>query len=202
MVDARAGTERSDGARLPTREAVLDAALATFTQHTYGGTRMALVAERAGVAVGSIYRHFPSKEALGNAVFRRWKGRLLGYLRDAAGSDEPVRDSFGRLWRALLAFASDHPEAFAFLEYQQHEGYLDAESTALTDQVMAVGVDLIVRGQKAGEIRADEPTVLVALVYGAFVGLSRRVMSDPRLGAAELTAAEAAVWDLLHARPS
>jgi AcrR family transcriptional regulator len=198
---ARVGTQRSDGTRLPTREAVLDAALATFTEYTYGGTRMALVAERAGVAVGSIYRHFPSKEALGNAVFRRWKGRVLRYLRDAIGPDEPVRDSFGRLWRALLAFASDHPEAFAFLEYQQHEGYLDAESTALTDEITAVGVDLIVRGQRAGEIRPDEPTVLVALVYGAFVGLSRRVMTDPRLGPAELAAAEAAVWDLLRARP-
>src|SRR5215813_10452417 len=100
-------TQRSDSARPATREAVLDAALATFTQYTYSGTRMALVAERAGVAVGSIYRHFPSKEALGNAVYRRWKGRVLGYLRDATGPDEPVRDSFGRLWRALLAFASD-----------------------------------------------------------------------------------------------
>jgi hypothetical protein len=64
-----------------------------------------------------------------------------------------------------------------------------------------VGVDLIVRGQRAGEIRPDEPTVLVAPVYGEFVGLSRRVMTDPRPGPAELAAAEAAVWDLLRARP-
>src|SRR5215510_8841479 len=143
MTGARVGTERSDGARLPTREAVLDAALATFTEYTYGGSRMALVAERAGVAVGSIYRHFPSKEALGNAVFRRWKGRLLAYLDSGSEPDEPVRASFGRLWQALSAFASDHPEAFAFLEYQQHEGYLDGDSRALTDRIMALGVDLL-----------------------------------------------------------
>jgi TetR/AcrR family transcriptional regulator, repressor of fatR-cypB operon len=183
---------------MATRDAVLEAALAAFTEHTYGGTRVAQVAERAGVAVGSIYRHFPSKEALGNAVYRQWKGRLLEYLTRDAPPDEPVRETFGRMWRALLAFAVDHPEAFGFLECQQHEAYLDADSTALSGGVEAVGADLIKQGQRTGEIRAGDPTVLLALVYGAFVGICKRHLAGPPLDAAELDAAEAAVWDLLR----
>jgi AcrR family transcriptional regulator len=201
MVESGVDTERDvggAGARPATRDAELDAALATFTEQTYGGTRVALVAERAGVAVGSIYRHFPSKEALGNAVYRRWKSRLLGYLTRDAGSDEPVRESFGRMWRALLAFATDHPEAFGFLECQQHEGYLDADSVALSGGVEAIGVGLIERGQRAGEVRTGDPTVLLALVYGAFVGLCKRHLDGPPLGPADIDAAEAAVWDLLR----
>lgn len=187
-----------DQARPGTRDAVLDAALSTFTEHTFGGAPVSLVADRAGVAVGSIYRHFPSKEALGNAVYRRWKGHLLEYLTRDGAPDEAVRDGFGRLWRSLFEFAADHPEAFAFLEYQQHEAYLDAESVDLGDRIVAVGVDLMTRGQKAGEIRPGDPTVLVSLVYGAFVGLSKRILTGPPLGPDEAAAAEEAVWDLLR----
>ena len=58
------------------REAILDAALHLFTERTFAACPVPLVAERAGVATGTIYRYFPSKEALVNEVYRRWKGEL------------------------------------------------------------------------------------------------------------------------------
>jgi TetR/AcrR family transcriptional regulator, repressor of fatR-cypB operon len=182
-----------------TREAVLDAALAGFTEHTYGGTAMSVLATRAGVAVGTIYRHFPSKEALGNAVYQRWKARLgADLVGDAAGADGiPVREEFGRMWRGLLRFAAEHPDAFAFLELQQHASYLDADSVALTDRIERAGTELIIRGQESGEIRAGDPAVLVALVYGAFVGLAAALRSTGGIGADQYELAENAVWDLL-----
>src|SRR6266542_5971993 len=94
----------ADATRRSTRDAVLEAALAVFTEHTYNGTAMPLVAERAGAAVGTIYRHFPSKQALVNAVFQHWKRLLLEYLARGARPGEPVRAEFGRLWSALRAF--------------------------------------------------------------------------------------------------
>jgi AcrR family transcriptional regulator len=188
-------------AHLRTREAVLEAALAAFAQYTYNGTPMTAVAERAGVAVGTIYRHFPSKDALGNAVFRRWKGRLLERLLADAPPDESVRATFARFWRTLLAFAGEHPTAFAFLEYQQHEGYLDAQSQAVSDRLITAAVDWIVRGQRTGEIRPDEPELLLALVYGALVGVTKAARSGGAIGPEQLAAAEHAVWELLRARP-
>jgi TetR/AcrR family transcriptional regulator, repressor of fatR-cypB operon len=177
---------------------VLEAALAVFTEHTYDGTAMPLVADRAGAAVGTIYRHFPSKQALVNAVFQHWKRLMLEYLARGTRPDEPVRAEFGRIWSALRAFATDHPTAFAFLEHQQHEGYLDAESTALAEQATALATDLVVRGQRGGQIRPGDPAVLVALVYGAFVGLSKAIRAGTVVGEDEFAAAERAVWDLLR----
>src|SRR5688500_7489538 len=66
------------------RDAVLAAALALFTERTYEGTPMPAVAQRAGIGVGTIYRYFPSKEALGNAVFQQGKREMLRYLTRAA----------------------------------------------------------------------------------------------------------------------
>ncbi len=182
-----------------TREVILDAALAAFTEHTYGGTAMAQVAERAGVAVGSIYRHFRSKEALGNAVHRRWKTHLLEYLLREVDEDQPVRASFAGMWRGLRAFATEHPAAFAFLEHQQHAGYLDDESRAVSARVDDAAADLVRRGQRTGELRAGDPDLLVALAYGAFVGLSKNVRAGAEISDEQFSASEDAVWDLLRA---
>ena len=53
-------------------EAILDAALALFVERGYHGTAVPAIAERAGVAAGTIYHHFESKEQLVNAVFELW----------------------------------------------------------------------------------------------------------------------------------
>lgn len=191
---------RSQPAHLRTREAVLAAALEAFAQDTYNGTAMSAVAQRAGVAVGTIYRHFPSKDALGNAVYRHWKGRLLEYLLAGADPAESVRATFGRFWRGMLAFATEYPTAFAFLEHQQHEGYLDAESRAVSARLVTAAADWIARGQRAGEIRPDGPEVLLALVYGALVGALKAAHAGSRISARQLAEAEDAVWELLRAR--
>ena len=188
-----------------TREAILDAALVTFTEHTYGGTSIALVADRAGVAVGSIYRHFPSKEALGNAVFLRWKSELLERLRHHVEVDAPFRVAFGQVWGVLTGFVAERPDAFAFLEYQQHEGYVEADGQAVSDEVSEFVLDLLRRGQEAGAVRPAAAEALLALAYGAFVGLSKAMRSASPLAAPASSAvramadAEAAVWDLLRA---
>jgi TetR/AcrR family transcriptional regulator, repressor of fatR-cypB operon len=196
---AGAAREGAGAARgTPTREAVLEAALDVFCRNTFNGTPIALIAERAGVAAGTIYRHFPSKEALGNAVYQRWKTRVVEYLEAGADPDESVRETFTRIWRQSLAFARDHPQALAFLEHQQHLNYLDEESHAVTGRSEALVVELIVRGQATGEVRDGDPAVLLALAYGAFVGLSKAVRDGVRIDAAGLARAEEAVWDLLR----
>lgn len=189
------------GERRGTRAVLLDAALSVFTEQTYGGAAVAEIAKRAGVSVGTLYRYFPSKEALGNAVYQRWKGVILGRMVQGADADEPVRVAFGRMWGALLAFAGEHPDAFAFLEFQQHESYLDASSQEVSGRVGSLAEDVVLRGQRAGEIRCGEPAMLVALVYGALVGLAKAIRAGLAIDGSQLAAAEQAAWDLLAQPP-
>ena len=179
------------------RQALLEAALSVFTEHTYAGSIVPMVAERAGVAVGTMYRHFPSKQALGNAVYQRWKGLLLERLA-VPGDGMSTRAEFAHMWAVLREFATTHAEAFAFLEYQQHAGYLDKESELLTERSNRLGAELVARGQKRGDVRAGDPNVLVALAYGAFIGLAKAAWSGLPVGDAEFDAAETAVWNVLR----
>ena len=188
--------------RMTTR--VLDAALAVFTERTYGGAAVPQVAERAGIGVGTIYRSFAGKEELANGVYRRAKQGMLDHLVAALSvlpPDATSRERVSAVWSGLAAYAVADPDGFAFLEHQQHASYLDGESVALGRRIDAFAEDLVRDGQRAGDLRDGDPAMLVALVFGAFVGLSkqRRSVGLP-LTSSDVEAAGDAVWHLV-ARP-
>jgi AcrR family transcriptional regulator len=156
------------------REAILDAALVLFAERTFEGTAVPLVAEAAGVAAGTIYRYFPSKEALVNALYQRWKGQLHDNLAAAIAAGGTPREQFGQLWRALWRFGATHPRAIAFLETHHHAPYLDEESVALGARIESETHAFVRAAQSSGAIRDTDPATVVALVMGAFGGLVKR----------------------------
>ncbi len=182
------------------RQAILDAALSLFSTRTFNGTPMPLLAERAGVGAGTIYRYFSSKEVLGNAVFRECSGALFGVLRQAVTSASIPRDEFRGIWRGLWEFAEKNPEAFRFLELHHHEPYLDAESRAADDQLRRFASEYVRRAQAAGAMREAEPAMLIGLVWGAFVGLTKEFAAGRVLQNKDVARrSEEAVWCLLAA---
>jgi AcrR family transcriptional regulator len=180
------------------REAILAAALELFAERSFNGTPMPLVAERAGVGAGTIYRYFESKEALGNAVFRACKLAAQRELLERSRQGRTTREQFGALWRGLFEFFTASPAAFRFLETHNHASYLDDASRAAGDAVFASITDFVRRAQLAGAIRPGSPAVLIAMAFGAFIGL----VKEAEMGRFELTAAlvadaEPLVWAML-----
>jgi AcrR family transcriptional regulator len=181
---------------------VLSAALGLFAERGYHGTSVPMILEAAGVSASSLYRLFPSKEALVNAVFLDAKGRLgaalaeVGELapRDAEAASTHAR--FARIWDRLARFAEDEPVAFRFLELQDHTPYLDGTSRAKELSVLAPLALACVELQARGELRADTSVdVMLATLWGALVGLVKAArLGYVRLDAAKLAAARDALW--------
>ena len=77
---------RPEGPRVRSR--IIDAALALISEGGYVSAQIAAVAERARVAVGTVYRHFPSKSDLFAEVFRRASRREVDAMRAGAAATE------------------------------------------------------------------------------------------------------------------
>jgi TetR/AcrR family transcriptional regulator, repressor of fatR-cypB operon len=108
---------------------------------------------------------------------------------------------FEALWMRLAAFARKEPEAFRFLEMQDHAPYLDAESKQLELSVLA---PIWLAGQKMQHrLAAGVPVdVLIALLWGAFVGLIKADrLNYLRLDDRTLQRAGAACWRLIAPEP-
>src|SRR5688500_1378256 len=93
---------------------ILRAALDLFVERGYEATSVPRVARRAGVAAGTIYLYFASKEALVNALLARIKGALASRLLAAWRPDVPLAEQFAALHGAFGRWVLEQPRASAF----------------------------------------------------------------------------------------
>jgi AcrR family transcriptional regulator len=152
---------RADAVR--NRDRVLEAAKAVFNQ---GGPEASLeaVARRAGVGIGTLYRHFPTREALYEAVYRREVEQLVELGKQLETKIAPVEAL--RLWlRAGVEFMATKKGMAATLAMAAH-GSSELVAYSLDRLSGAVG-ELLQRAAAAGEIRADiDPEDLLRTLVG------------------------------------
>jgi AcrR family transcriptional regulator len=152
---------RADAAR--NRERVLEAAKAVFSA---GGADASLeaVAREAGVGIGTLYRHFPTREALYEAVYRREVDQL-GDLADQLKKEAKPLDALRRWLRSNVEFVATKKGMSAALAVAA-QGSPELRSYSLDRLTRAVGT-LLDRAVAAGEIRDDiSPEDLLRALVG------------------------------------
>lgn len=155
------------------RDRIMRAALALFAERGFHGTPVPLVAERAQVGAGTIYRYFASKEALVNALYRHWKQAFLDAVMKDFPADKPPRGQWSHVFRSAVAFAQKHPEAFDFLELHHHAAYLDQESKALESSSLNLAKNLLGATRLQQLTRDEEPMLILSLLWGGVIRFVR-----------------------------
>ena len=151
---------RADAVR--NRERVLEAAKAVFSA---GGADASLeaVARQAGVGIGTLYRHFPTRESLFEAVYRREVQQLGELAEQLKNEAEPV-EALRKWLRSNVEFVATKKGMSAALALAAHK---PSELTAYSfDRLTRAVGALLDRAVAAGEIRTDigPEDVLRALV--------------------------------------
>ena len=179
-------------------QAILAAALELFSERGFDGTAVPLIAERAGVGAGTIYRYFENKEALVNVLYKDWKTLFFHYLIGEFPAEEDFRVQFHHIWRQLTRFATEYPLALNFLENHHHASYLTEENKQLTENLMEfMGrfIDAYRGPSQSNQLPAE---ALIAMLMGCFTGLAKNVkFCKYGLTDEVLDAAEEACWKLL-----
>lgn len=140
---------RADAARNRTR--VIEAARDAFAERGQLA-QMEDVARRAGVGVGTLYRHFPTKEALGEAVLDLRLSEIEAYVREEGLAAADPWEGLVRVFRnAGECQARDRGLADAITEVLGEE----PANCSHRDRLGPLVAELVRRGQKAGVVRAD-----------------------------------------------
>ena len=105
------------------RAAIIQATLDLVSEHGFHGSPVAMVADRAGVAAGTIYRYFESKDVLIGATFTDLEGRLLEKILEDFPEQGSVREKFAHMARVLVAQWISSPVEFRFLEHFHNSPY-------------------------------------------------------------------------------
>lgn len=152
---------RADAIR--NRERVLEAAKAVFSQ---GGAEASLeaVARHAGVGIGTLYRHFPTREALYEAVYRREVEQLVDLAERLEAKMAPI-EALRRWLRAGVEFMATKKGMAAAFAMAAH-GSSELVAYSLDQLTRALG-KLLQRASAADEIRADiDPEDLLRTLVG------------------------------------
>jgi AcrR family transcriptional regulator len=141
---------RADAVR--NHERVLEAAKVVFSA---GGPEASLeaVAREAGVGIGTLYRHFPTREALYEAVYRREVEQLSELAEELKDDGEPV-EALRRWLRSNVEFVATKKGMAAALALAA--GPPPSELTAFSFERLTKAIGMLLqRAVTAGEIRAD-----------------------------------------------
>ncbi|MBK7581747.1 MAG: TetR/AcrR family transcriptional regulator [Myxococcales bacterium] len=180
-------------------DAILDAAVELFAERGFHGTAVPLVAERAHVGAGTVYRYFESKEALVNALFRREKQQFLAALMGDFPVNAAPREQFRELWRRMRRFAEERPASAMFLELHHHAPYLDEQSRQLENSGMELFYSFIRGAQERQALKPIAPEILAAVVHGAFTGVAKAAMTGQLAAVTEpMDLAEACLWEAVR----
>lgn len=166
---------RADARR--NRERLLTEARAAFAAQ---GTDASLedVARRAGVGIGTLYRHFPTREALLGAVFQDALAALLDRSTELAGDPDPCAALVSWL-RALVTYASE----YRGLSTALISGSYDRTSalSACREPLREAGTPLLARARAAGAVRGDVAIGDLMKLTNAIALAAERSPEDPEL---------------------
>jgi AcrR family transcriptional regulator len=141
---------RADARR--NRERILQSARDVFAGDGIDA-QMDDIAQRAGVGVGTVYRHFPTKEALIVELVRQKFRLFAAGAREALARDgEPFAVFADMLRRNADELARDAGMQHVLVGVEEH---IWAQAQSETDELNALTADLITRAQRAGTMRPD-----------------------------------------------
>ncbi len=153
----------------PTRDKLYTAAVSLIAEKGYSSTSVEEIAERAGVAKGTVYYNFPSKTALFEGLLEHGVGILTTAFTGAAASCEDPLDALDAVVRAELAYIEAYP-AFAQLllseMWRTNRSWKDTLAL-LREQVVAVLADVLRAAVARGQLREGlDVGVTASAIFG------------------------------------
>jgi AcrR family transcriptional regulator len=168
---------RADARR--NRERILQSARAAFAE-SGDAVQIDDVARHAGVGVGTVYRHFPTKQALLTELVRQTFRLFTVWAREALeAGGEPFALIEGLLRRIAETAAGDAGVRYALASSDAQAARSEAQ--AEQDELIAVIAELIERARRAGTIRPGiEATDIAMLICGVVSAMGPRPGFDWR----------------------
>jgi AcrR family transcriptional regulator len=149
-----------------TRTRLLESAAAAFARHGLAGANINAISVDAGLAKGTVYNYFPSKEALFAAVVQEACRRAVDEAEDP-GREAPTRERLRGLVRADIAWAAQHEPFARVLVRELFSGEPELYGRVVEAALPYIGrvVEVLADGIDRGEVNADRPVEQLAQLF-------------------------------------
>ena len=150
------------------RNAIIETALKLFTERGFHGTPTSLIAKQAGVATGTLFHYFNTKEELINAIYLTCKENLVKEMKSGLEPDLLVKEKIRRIWYNIVNWGVKHPEQFLFFLQFSSSPYITKLTKEEGVRYFQFTLEIIQEGQYKGILKGMPPELLLDLIAGLF----------------------------------
>ena len=188
-----------------TRQKLLRSALDLYTTVGFRGTTTPAIASRAGVAEGTIYRHFTSKEHLLNEVYRGAQKWATGVIKEVEEQAQGARaaERLQRVARRFFEAAERDPASLRMLLYSSSEKGLDDKSRDASREFREGLQQIVASGKSDGLVRPG-PADLWASAWLSLIAFGGEKVASKEwpVDHPHLQLLIDSAWDAVSAKPA
>jgi len=188
--------------QLDKRKRIIDATIQLISEYGFHGTPISMIAHKAEVGAGTIYRYFKDKDSLVLEVFQQVDLALKQDALHEYDADQTIRERLLHLCRGIFRYGINNPNEFKFIEQFYNSPY----GTSLRREELSCNYgdtgqnlpleQVFIAGQAQGVIKELPLTVLIALTIGPIIILVKDNISGLiQLDTTTIDSTLAACWD-------
>lgn len=166
--------------RLDKKQALLNTALTLFVSQGFHATSTASIAKQAGVATGTLFHHFSSKDELMKQLFLTIKQEFADAIKAQLSQQGDLKADTKHLWQVAIDWAIANPlKQEFFQQYSMSPSIPTAIRQQAMNDILSFMGELILQGQKTGEL-ADYPLSLMQeSCHGQYLAATRYFLDHP-----------------------
>ena len=164
------------------------------------GLTMPLIAKQSGVAIGTLYIYFKSKDDLIFALYKKIKKGFGATIFIGFSPDLPVEEGFRVIWENSLRYTVSNFAGQVFLQQFIASPYKrEDQAMAVARPVMAPLAQLLERGQRQGLLKPDTELLIPSLLFGFVQQIAAHTHHKPeRLTKAFMDTSFRFFWDAIR----
>jgi AcrR family transcriptional regulator len=178
------------------KKAIFESTLELVRENGFHGTPMSLVAKKAGVAAGTIYHYFDSKDALLIALYSYLRGQLSKEIAEGDDETQTYESRFFSFWKKHYRFYLQNPNALHFIEQFVNSPYYDRCPEKDYDRCQNITAQFLKTGIENHTLKQMNLKLMSIMVHSSVTTAAKiHLTKKVEMGETELQQVAQMVWD-------
>ena len=165
-------------------ERIFKATFELIAEKGIHNTPVSAISKRSGVATGTLYHYFESKEKLINALYVSLKEGMLKAIMAGVDAESGYKARFFRIWMNYYDYLMGNPEILSFVEQCSNTPIITDDTQKKAESILAPLLEFFESGIEDGILSQDNVYLVVSLFHGTVVSLAK-LQHTGRLGATD-----------------
>lgn len=166
------------------REAIINAALKLFVENGFHGTATGKIAQEAGVANGTLFQYFKTKDELVIGLYMQFKEEMFEFVSKHIANKKDIKESIKSNISSSLFWALDNPTKFHFIQQFHTSPYIGQVEQEVLNKQIEPHLTLIQNGIQMGVLKSMPADLIYTLisnqVFGVYQYITTKTLSKSK----------------------